>query len=167
MIRHYWKDRSGSVAIEFSFLALPFFTMMFAIIVVGYHALIQAELDRATTTIAQHISIFAHTDPTSRDYLGKGPCKDFVGPLIDCSELRLGAAEVKGRMVDYRSKVIGNSEWSLGCAGDTVIVELTYPFSSLLAPIAIADIVESEGNKFYRSRAVIRREPIFAGGATC
>ncbi|WP_175616910.1 TadE family protein [Rhizobium sp. RU33A] len=155
------------MAIEFSILAIPFFAMIFAIIEVGYHALIQSELDRATTTIAQHISSFAHAEPTSSDYLAKGPCKDYVGSVLDCTKLRLGATEVEGRMVDFRNMIIGSSVWSLGCAGDTVIIELTYPYTELVSPIVIADVVNDNGGEYYRSRAVIRREPMFAGGSEC
>lgn len=167
MLEKYAGEESGGVAIEFSILALPFFAIIFAIVEVGYHGLVQSELDRATTTIAQHVSTFAHTEPTSADYLAKGPCTDFVGTILDCTKVRLGAEKVDGRMVDFRSQVIGSDTWTLGCAGDTIIIEMTYPFSKIVAPIAIADVVTDKGSQFYRSRAVIRREPLFSGGTAC
>lgn len=161
------RDEGGSAAIEFSILALPFFLTVFTILFVVYHSLVQSELDRAVGSIATQIAIEASEKPTSTDFLSAAACKQHVGSLLDCSRLKLGATTVVGRLVDYRNKLIGGATWALGCAGDTVLVELSYPVASFITPVVIADVIESGGEKFYRSRAVIRREPVITGSGSC
>lgn len=161
------KNDSGSVAVEFSILALPFFLTVFTILFVVYHSLVQSELDRAVGSIATQISILASQNPTSTDFLSPAACEQHVGTLLNCSRLRLGATKVSGRLSDYRNNLLGGSTWSLGCAGDTVLVELSYPVQSFVTPVVIADVIEAGDQKYYRSRAVIRREPIITGSGSC
>ncbi|MDP3527001.1 MAG: hypothetical protein Q8S27_20700, partial [Hoeflea sp.] len=163
MTKNILTSESGSVAVEFSILALPFFLTVFTILFVVYHSLVQSELDRAAGSIASQIAIQANQSPTSADFLSAGTCSQHIGPLLDCGRLSLGATKVTGRLLDYRNKLIGGSTWSLGCAGDTVLVELSYPVASFITPVVIADVIEVGEQKVYRSRAVIRREPIITG----
>lgn len=162
-----FQEESGSVAIEFAILALPFMTLLFSIVSIGYHALLQSELDRTATSIALQVSINANKQPTSADFISNAACAKQLGTLVSCTDLRLGATTVVGRMFDYRNVILGNKTWNLGCAGDTVIIELTYPFQQLLTPIVIADIVTDGSKKYYRSRAVIKREPVIVGEGSC
>lgn len=161
------NNDSGAVAVEFSLLALPFFLTVFTILFVVYHSLMQSELDRAAGSITTQIAIQANQNPTPADFLSQATCEQHVGSLLNCSRLQLGATTVTGRLFDYRDKVIGGSAWALGCAGDTVLVELTYPVDSFVTPVVIADVIKVGEQKFYRSRTVIRREPIITGNGSC
>lgn len=167
MYSQFKDDESGGVAIEFSILALPFFLLIFATLGLVYHALVQSELDRAITSIASDIALRATDAKTSALYLSDGACSQFVGAFLDCDRIKLGASTVTGRMIGYKDTVFGNTSWNLGCAGDTVILELTYPYAELITPVVIADLVKKDGQTYYRSRAVVRREPIVTGAAAC
>jgi Flp pilus assembly pilin Flp len=161
------QDEDGSVAIEFSMLALPFFLTVLTILFVAYHSLVQSELDRATAAIAREIAVQANDAPTSADYLSQGTCAKHLGALINCAKLKLGATTVPGRLFTFRQQPIGGKMWSLGCANDTVLIELNYPVASFISPIVIADVVTMDGVEYYRSRAVIRREPVVTGSGSC
>jgi Flp pilus assembly pilin Flp len=167
MSSKFKDDENGGVAIEFSILALPFFLLIFATLSLVYHALVQSELDRAITSIAADIALRAPDATTSTVYLSNGACSEFVGPLLDCDQIRLGAGIVAGRLISYKDTVFGSSAWNLGCAGDTVILELTYPYAELITPVVIADLIDQGGQTYYRSRAVVRREPVVTGAAAC
>ena len=160
-------DEKGSVSVEFSLLVIPFFLMVFTILFIVYHSLVQAELDRATVSIAKELALTATDAPDAIEFLTPAACNKHIGSLLDCSRVLLGAAKVTGRLYDYRNKVIGGKQWSLGCAGDTVIVELDYPVASFFTPLVIADVVQVSGVDHYRGRAVIRREPVITGPGAC
>ncbi len=167
MFSRFRHNEDAGVAVEFSILALPFFILIFATVGLAYHSLVQSELDRAMTSISAEIAIRATEAKTSASYLNSGACEKFVGAMLRCSDIRLGAMIVTGRMISHKDTVIGNSSWNLGCAGDTLILELTYPYVELITPVVVADLVEQGGQTYYRSRAVVRREPIVTGAGAC
>ncbi|MGP1665066.1 MAG: hypothetical protein ACTS5I_03945, partial [Rhodanobacter sp.] len=142
-----------------------FLVIMLASVELGIKAFIQADLDRVLTEVATNLSVSESDAENSRDYVNAQICA-MAGPLIDCHELSIGAKVVSGRLFDYRNQSL-SEQWNVGCAADVVIVELTYSYFDIILPFAIADIVEVNGIKRYRSRAVLRREPILAGSHAC
>lgn len=161
------QDEKGSVAVEFSILALPFFLIILTILFIGYHSLVQSELDRATASIAREIAVEANAAPTSAEYLSTSACSKHLGALINCSKLKMGATTVPGRLYTLRNQPISGKMWALGCAGDTVLIELNYPVASFISPIVIADVIMMDGIEYYRSRTVVRREPVVTGSGSC
>jgi Flp pilus assembly pilin Flp len=162
----FLRQASGSTAIEFALLVLPFLLCVFAMLEVGYKALVQAELDRMLTDVMSDIALRSVGEATAANYVNGVICARFPSSLITCSEVLLGAQKVDGRLINYRSQTIGG-RWSPGCGGDTVLVELTYPLINITNPIVIADIVTIDGKDYYRSRGIVRREPVFSDGASC
>ena len=163
----FYANKMGSTSVEFSMLVLPFFFTLFAILSVGYSALIQAELDRAAGLIASDISLHATNYTTSTGYLNQVGCSKFLGALLDCKKVELSAINISGDLRDYDEKVNDELLWSPGCGNDLVLIELIYPFSASFSPIAIADVVFRGGHKYYRSRSIIKREPILTGAGSC
>lgn len=170
MFRKFRKDQSGASAIEFSIIAMPLFLTIFANLELGIKSIQQNELDTKMSAIAANIAMQAQPASSASEYMRETFCKDIGTLMLDCRKVTIGARTIpnSSRMVSLQNRsIIG--EWNVGCGGDAVLLELNYPVTNISHPIAIGDIVKRGGSQFYRSRAVIRREPIVAarGGATC
>ncbi|MBU1304116.1 MAG: pilus assembly protein [Alphaproteobacteria bacterium] len=161
----FLHNAAGATAIEFAILVMPFLVILLASVDLGVNAFIQGDLDRVLEDVTYNLSIKA-SDATSASKYKEDYLCGILGPLLNCSKLDIGATVVVGRLFDYRNQSLFGL-WSLGCGGDTIIVEITYPYQQAIVPFAIADIVEVNGQKSFRSRAVVRREPILTGAGAC
>jgi Flp pilus assembly pilin Flp len=164
-LRRFYRANTGGVAIEFALLVLPFLLVIVATVELGAKSLIQADLDRVLTEVTSNLSYRTNDADDGRAYIEDVVC-NISGPLLDCSEIDVGATVVSGRLFDYRDRSLAGL-WSLGCGGDTVLIEMTYAYQDFIVPFAVADVVEGVGGKQYRARAVIRREPILTGSGVC
>lgn len=151
--------------IEFALLVVPFLLVIIATVELGAKSLIQADLDRVLTEVTTNLSYRSNDAEDAREYIDSVICST-SGPMLDCTAIDIGAVVVSGRLFDYRNQSLSGS-WALGCGGDTVLVEMTYAYQDFIVPFAVADVVEVAGAKRYRSRAVIRREPILSGAGSC
>lgn len=170
MFRKFFKDQSGASAVEFSIIAIPLFMTIFANLELGVKSIQQAELDSKMSAIASDIGLSAQPATSAQSYINQTLCREIRTTMLNCSKVTIGAVIVpnSARMINLQNQsIIG--QWELGCKGETVLVELNYPVTSVSHPVVIGDIVKRGNSKFYRSRAVIRREPVLAakGGATC
>ncbi len=164
-MRRFYRANNGGVAIEFALLVLPFLLVIIATVELGAKSLIQADLDRVLTEVTSNLSYRTNDADDGRAYIEEVVC-NIGGPLLDCSEIDVGATVVSGRLFDYRDRSLAGL-WSLGCGGDTVLIEMTYAYQDFIVPFAVADVVEGVSGKRYRARAVIRREPILTGSGVC
>ena len=159
------RNTAGATAIEFAILVVPFLMVLLASVDIGVKAFIQGDLDRVLEDVTNNLLLKANETPSASKYKEEFLC-GILGPLLNCNDIDIGATVVVGRLFDYRNQSLSGL-WSLGCGGDTLLVEVTYPYQQTIAPFAIADIVEVNGQKRFRSRAVLRREPILTGAGAC
>ncbi len=160
------KNRSGATAIEFAIVAGPFFAGLFGIIELSYKSILQSELDNKLYAVASDIGVNNFTAETSTEFMVNQFCPEIGTAFLKCSDVELGVETISDHFYTYRNQtMIG--KWNLGCANDPIIVELSYPVANFMHPFAIGDIVERSGKQYYRSRAVIRREPLLSGSSTC
>jgi Flp pilus assembly protein TadG len=165
LLQRFSRATGGGVAVEFALLVLPFLMVIIAIVELGAKSLIQADLDRVLTEVTSNLSYRSNNAADAREYIDSVICST-SGPLLDCGGIDIGAVVVSGRLFNYRNQSLAGS-WTLGCGGDTVLIEMTYAYQDFLIPFAVADVVEVGGQKRYRSRTVIRREPILSGAGAC
>lgn len=165
MLGKFVRACAGGVAIEFALLVTPFIFLIGGTVELGAKSLLQADLDRVLTEVTADLSSRATAATKPADFIKTAVC-GIAGPMLDCNQLDIGATVVTGRLFDYRNRSLAGM-WSLGCAGDTVLIEMTYTYQDFIMPFAIADVVEVAGKKRYRARAVIRREPILTGPGAC
>lgn len=165
LLRRFLRASAGGVAIEFALLVTPFVFLIAGTVELGAKSLLQADLDRVLTEVTSDLSSRATDAAKASDFIQTTVC-GISGPLLDCNQIDIGATVVTGRLFDYRNRSLAGL-WSLGCAGDTVLIEMTYAYQDFIMPFAIADVVEVAGTKRYRARAVIRREPILTGPDAC
>lgn len=165
MLKNFLQNLRASTAIEFALLAGPFLLVVLATVELGVKSFTQAEVDRVLGEVTTYLSITASDSEDAKDFIDSTLC-GIAGPLLDCSRIDVGSVVVSGRLFDYRNRSL-SGEWDLGCGGDVILVELTYPYTDLLFPFAIADIVTVADGQRYRSRSVLRREPLLAGAGAC
>lgn len=170
MLKRFLKDQSGASAIEFSIIAVPLFMTIFANLELGVKSIQQNELDIKMAAAASHISLNAQPANSAQQFINDTFCKDIETFLLDCDKVEIGAREIPigSRMSGFQNRsIIG--QWNIGCAGSAVLVEMNYPVTNITHPIIIGDVIKRGALQYYRSRAVIRREPQLAsnGGASC
>ncbi len=165
-ILRYLKDNKGATALEFAILAVPLLMGLFAIIELSYKGIIQNELDNKLYVVSSEIGINNFTSDNASEFMRDEFCPDIGTTFMKCDEIEIGVRVLPGRPYLYRNDtVIG--QWDLGCTSDVIMIELNYPVTNLVHPIAIADITTRSNEKYYRSRSVIRREPLLSGGSSC
>ena len=168
IIKRFRTNNTGAVAMEFGILAIPFFTMLFGILELSYKNMIQTELDNKLYYLASDISKMSFDQEESADFLLEHLCDQTGTIFTDCAKMEIGVRVISAdsRLFQYREASIID-QWDLGCAYDTLLVEINYPVQNFLHPIVVANIVYRGEDKFYRSRGVVRREPLLSNGATC
>lgn len=164
-MRAFVGGSAGSVAIEFALLVVPYILILGAIIELGAKSLLQSDLDRVLTEVTSVLSSRATIAANAGEFIESTVCA-IASPMLDCSQIDIGATVVNGRLFDYRNQSLAGI-WSLGCGGDTVLIEVTYAYQDFILPFAVADVVSVDGEKRYRARSVIRREPILTGPGAC
>lgn len=164
-LRRFSCASAGSVAIEFALLVTPFIFILVGTVELGVKSLLQADLDRVLTEVTSELSSRATAATKPGEFITTTVC-GIAGPMLDCNQINIGATVVSGRLFDYRDKSLAGL-WSLGCAGDVVLIEMTYEYHDFILPFAIADVVTVAGEKRFRARSVIRREPILTGAGAC
>ncbi|MEL6687955.1 MAG: TadE/TadG family type IV pilus assembly protein [Pseudomonadota bacterium] len=168
IVQKFRKAQEGVASIEFAILAVPFLAALFATIELSYKSFVQTALDNNLYTAASQISIIGFDYDSPKKFVDEYVCTDVASVLLRCEEIEIGVKKIplSGRLSQYREQsVIG--EWDLGCAYDALLIEINYPITDIAHPIAVADIVYRDGQKYYRSRGVVRREPVLSGPGAC
>lgn len=164
--RNLAKDQQGAVIVEFALVALPFFLLIFATVELGFKSIVQNELDSNLYDIASTVAKTQLQGADAVDFRANRLCNDFTFVFIDCSKVTIGIQAVSGRLSGVRNDNF-TGRWDLGCADDTLIIELNYPVTHFIHNFAIADIVKVNDEDHFRSRGVTRREPVLTGATTC
>lgn len=157
----YIRGTAGATALEFALIAPVLMIMIFSIIEISYKIMLQAELDEKLYAVASDISINAHDAEDAAEFLSEHFCPKIGTNFLRCSDVEIGVRTITGstRLVSLRDERLAG-EWNLGTQNDAVIIELNYPARNMVHPVTIGDIIFRNGDRYYRSRGVIRREPL-------
>ncbi|MCI5043403.1 MAG: pilus assembly protein [Aquisalinus sp.] len=167
MFKSFNRKDDGAVAIEFALVAPVFFIVLFAIIELSYKTIIQTELDKLAFDFAMTMARESDATISKADYKNDIICARNSAPFLNCENILFGADAYNSNQRLYR--LIDNvfvDSWNTGCAGSTVIVEMLYPVTHTLIPFASADVIQYDGKPHFRSRGLIRREPVLNGSGT-
>lgn len=165
-LRRYAKDEQGATAMEFSILAIPLFIGIFAIIEMGYKSMLQSELDDRLYAVANHLGINAVEYDDAAEFMSEFFCPEIGSIMLRCDDIQFGALVLTERFYQYRARAVAGT-WEIGCPGDPILIELLYPAKNVTSPIKLADIIERDGQKYFRSRTIISRENMLNGGGSC
>lgn len=162
-LKKIWREESGATTIEFALVIVPFLYVIFAIMEVSYKGILQSELDEKLYAVATDLSINNHSADSATEFMTDHFCSNIGTTFLKCEDVEIGVTVIPDatRLVNYRYTAT-NGSWALGSENSTLLVELNYPLSNILNPIAVADIIDRESGQFYRSRGVVRREPLLS-----
>lgn len=163
----FLRNDKGAAAVEFALVAAPFFALVISIIEISYKTVQQTAVDNLMFDFAMTLSREDDAGVTKSEYKSNVICGRNASVVLDCDSILFGAEAYSTNVSIYG--LIDNvfvDSWSTGCEGSTVIAEVMYPVPHIVVPFAVADIVRYRGEDYYRSRAVIRREPTLSGSGT-
>ncbi|WP_306252502.1 TadE/TadG family type IV pilus assembly protein [Parvularcula sp. IMCC14364] len=168
----FWKNCSGSVAIEFAML-LPFFiAVILAIVLQWYNALTVSLLDNATYEAAHQLRIANSTVNNAEDYRDSVLCP-LLPSIITCTDIEIGVISTDdfSTLEDWhttdRDSVL--NQFCTGAAGDIIWVYVRLNLNSGMRWIHHYITQNTHDDAiFQESSAVVVREPIVTGtGLTC
>ncbi|MBV9511491.1 MAG: pilus assembly protein [Caulobacteraceae bacterium] len=172
LLARFEQARSGSTAVEFAILALPFLALLFAIIELGMIYLIATTLSNATTDIARQIRTcqLQGTVSTQKN-LETDICNDgamawlgasCTGNIYSDSTVYTTFSAANSATSPISSKTLNmssNNAVSLGAAGDIVLLRTYYTWG-LVAPGLDGLVAQlSNGQFVVEAAAVFRNEP--------
>ena len=169
LLTRFSRGRSGSTAVEFAMLALPFLGLLFGIVELGMIYLISTTLDNATTDAARQIRTGAVQTA------GGATAASFT--TLVCNEMSwLGSNCAANLSVDVRTFAtfsatdvadpITNGTFTktslmfqTGNSGDIVLVRTYYPWT-LVAPFLDGSVARLSNNQtLIESATTFRNEP--------
>lgn len=147
-------------------IATPLFAGMLAIVEFSYKSILQTELDNSIYAAAGDLAINNVPIDNASEFMRDHFCTNIGTTFLKCTDIQIGIDVLVNRPYTYRNtSFIGR--WDMGCVGDPIMIEMNYPLENFVHPITVADVTERGGKKYYRSRAVIRREPMLSGSGIC
>ena len=181
-IRRYFKNKKGTVAIEFAILAIPFFMLIFAILELAVVFFIHSTLNHAINEAARQMRIgsFQACGGTQQDFKDL-VCDNMVG-LGDCDK-RLRLDVVSQSSFSSISLVpppppnqanpsnpsstddIQNGAWSNTTANAPVVIRGLY-YHKLVLPTQLTRLenINGTGIRMLVATTAFKNEPFPAGG---
>lgn len=181
MLRKFARDRAGVTAVEFAFIATPFFLIVMMVFEVALFLLAQQSLDFATKVAARQImtgKVAANSQSASSfatdlicPKLGFGLNCNAV--VVNAYKINLTSDETTGtgiyQFIDKSQKKLRPAESSpsfcLGGANDTIFLDISYKFETGVA--SYINMLAANGATGLRTTTLFRNEPFPSGGASC
>jgi Flp pilus assembly protein TadG len=160
LLRRFRREEAGATAIEFAIVALPFFTLMFAIIETAIVFFAGQALETATADAARLIMTGqAQQQNFSQSQFRQQICDNMRG-LLDCEALKVDVrtyAAFAGSAT--RPDDEEEPQYAPGVGGDIVVVRAFYewPLVTSLVGLSLAD--RPDGKRLIAASAAFRNEP--------
>jgi Flp pilus assembly protein TadG len=177
LLRRFGRRQDGAVAVEFAFVALPFFALVFAILETALVFFAQQTLETVAADSARLIMTGqAQSQNFDRDKFKKAVCDQVVG-LFDCenglnvdvqtfdSFTNLAAGQATPIALDADGKIDPSKlGYQTGGPGDIVVVRLVYlwPIHVPLLGLNLADV--GKDKRMMISTVAFRNEPYQGNG---
>jgi Flp pilus assembly protein TadG len=163
------QDQAGTVAIEFAIVALPFFTMIFAIIQLAMLLLTQQLLQTAVADTARLIRTGqAKTAGWTISNYNTQVCSELYG-MLDCTALQSyvtayttpTAISTSAPAVDKNGAYSSSASYDSNAnSGATIVVAATYyQYPSLFAGLGLSVADQPNGTHLIGAVAAFRNEP--------
>ena len=172
LLARFEQARSGSTAVEFALVALPFLALLFAIIELGMIYLISTTLSDATTDVAREIRTCQLQGKVSvQKDLETDICNDgamtWLGGLCTSniysdSTVYTSFSASNSASSPISSKTLNmssNNAVNIGAAGDIVLLRTYYTWGLVVPGLDGLVAQLSNGNFVVEAAAVFRNEP--------
>lgn len=167
-LRRFRASDAGSAAVEFAFVGVPFFMVLFAILETGLFLWAGQVLDSATANSARLILTGqVQAQGMTRDQFKANLCSRIVGlidcvggVLIDVKVYASWAAVDIGRPVDTTGHVTATGQtFEAGTAGSIVVVRSVYPYPILFRTFGLDMSDLADGKRLLVSTVAFQNEP--------
>lgn len=160
------RDREGAAAVQFGLLAIPFLTLIFAILEVAFMFFIDSSLDAALQMTARQVRTGkASTENWSLATFKSKVCEKMT-LAFDCENKLLvrTTAMADFSSVSYVSAVKGgkmsvDESFATGESGDYMLIQAFLPFNSVLAFAGVDAHTMDDGSYALAAAALFRNEP--------
>jgi Flp pilus assembly protein TadG len=165
-IRRFARVTSGTAAIEFSLVALPFFSLMFAIIDSSLIYFSTATLESGVSAAARLIRTGqAQNSALTQAQFRQLVCNN-ISPLLGCdARLMLDVRKyvsfgtiASPPALDANGNFTNNTSFQMGAAGDVVVVRAYYQWP-LFSPAASLFANMSGNNRLVYASTAFKNEP--------
>jgi Flp pilus assembly protein TadG len=167
LLRRFATNEKGTTAIEFSFVAIPFFGLMFAIVEIGLTFFAQQTLETAVEMSARLIRTGVAQEQQLDSNSFRTKICSRVGVLFDCGKLKIDVRTIE--TFDSTSPPLplddeGNLTdetfvYTPGHGGDIVLVRAFYEWPSLTKSIYFSLANTGNGNFLMATTAAFKNEP--------
>ena len=165
LIKRFARARSGATAVEFALVALPFFTLIMAIIEISLVFFLGAMMDNALNESAReirtgHLQTEGGSEESFRDEL----CRR-IDVIADCTLISVDVRTYENfSQTDFSSPIDADGNFDSsgfnftpGGPSDIVVVRAFYPMNLFLPSVGLANL---PGNKrLIASATAFRNEP--------
>jgi len=174
LLRRFRRNRRGSAAVQFAFVAPLFFGLLFAIIEVALVFFAGQVLETITQSSARMIltgqaQTAAYTQAQFATYV----CSQ-VPALFDCNNIYIDVESYSSfqtvsinSQIDASKNFINNMKYCPGNSGDIVVVRLFYQWPAFVTGLGF-NLSNLSGNKVLLSAtAAFKNEPFVASPSAC
>jgi Flp pilus assembly pilin Flp len=171
-VRRLVRDQNGAAAVEFSFVALPFFMLMFAILETSLVFFAGQTLQTAVTDASRMI-MTGQANKFEPDAFKSEVCKGILS-LFDCNGAHIDVRTFTSFSAISLPKPVNGTgafdpnmlSYSKSAAGDVVVVRVFYKWPVFLSLYGfnLADLPDN--HRLLSAAAVFRNEPFAAGSAS-
>jgi Flp pilus assembly protein TadG len=164
--RRFIRAERGSVAVEFALTAIPFFTLLFAIIEAGMIFFVSAQLDNALNDVGRLIRTGqAQTGSMTSTQLVQNICNNVVmvsnctsNVKIDVRTYTTFASVAFPAPVDSNGNLVNTLQFNMGSAGDIVLIRVFYIWN-VMSPLPVGLTNNTSSTRLIQSSIAFRNEP--------
>jgi Flp pilus assembly protein TadG len=174
LISSWRADERGVAAMEFGFVALPFFGILVAVFQIGLVFLAQNELETAVEKSArQLLTGQAQQGGVTQSQFTSTVCSN-LPVLFACSGIMVdvqaggsfSSANTSTPTLTYNSQgqVTNNWNFNIGAAGNVVVLRVFYQFPVIPGPLSFTLANLSNGTRLLMATSVFAVEPYSSSG---
>lgn len=158
-MRRFARAEEGATAVEFAFVAIPFFALIFAILELGLVFLVSITLENALMNVDRQIRTgeFKQNAAAFKDAV----CAQMPVPKTSCdAAITLDVRVLPGftGANDLKRPPAGKACWNPGGANSIVLVRGYYKWP-VITPLLQGAVVSADGHREITFAAVFRNEP--------
>ncbi|KRA66072.1 pilus assembly protein TadE [Caulobacter sp. Root655] len=162
LMRRFARAQEGATAVEFAFVAIPFFGLIFAILELGLVFLVSITLENALINIDRQIRTGEFKNSAgAKEAFKAAVCAQMPVPKTSCDaaitlDVRVLPAFTGSN--DLKRPPAGGACWNPGGANSIVLVRGYYKWP-VITPLLQGAVASADGHREITFAAVFRNEP--------
>lgn len=165
-MKRFFRDTRGAAAVEFALLAVPFLTIVFAVLEVAFMFFIDSTLDSALQRAARHVRTgTAAANNWTLATFKKDVCNEMVYAFGCTNNLRIVTTVMADLSTAQYVSPVSNGvisvteSFSPGETSDYMLIQAFLPWDSMLGFAGIKSHTLADGTYVLSAAALFRNEP--------